>query len=511
MTTIFQPSWTTNNIFLTAPLTPLKKIIENAIELLRFKPEILDRINEDQDAIAKKKKKLRLEDKKYYNDKTQNLSGMEISEKEIEESDIQLEIGRSRMLPQVAFLFFIIRGYFGSVTSQTSVQRMHDSMTLYTILQEWVVEMPGVTTILENINAISNETREYILDAQIEQILAEGLEEFEKLQIDSTSIEANTEWPTDARILLALLTRAYQYSQKLSLFGVDNFSIDLMESWLKRLKKILFKINLTSGKAKSKGKIKVLYRRYLRIAQRVHDLLIEEENRVKATKESVDLAPSRLDKLNRVWDRIDNDLIDAGKVLYYTEDRIFNEVVLKASEKILSISDRSAAFIKKGNRNPVIGYKPQVARSGNGFIPSLIVPEGNADDSGELIPILLDVKRRATVVPKIVSVDDGYASAEGRKKALEMGVEILSIGGAKGKKLIPETDWNSLEYMEARAERSAVESIMFTLKYVFEFGRLRRRGIDEVRAELLEKVIVFNFYRANILRQHAKAKNRNAA
>ena len=511
MAVIFQPSWTTNNIFIAAPATPLKEMIESAVELLRFKPEILDRINEDQDVLAKKKKKLRLEDKRYYENKTRKLSGIKIPEKEIEENDMQLEIGRSRMLAEVAFLFFIIRGYFGSVTSQTSVERMYDSMTLYTILQEWGVTMPGVTTILENINAISNETREYILDAQIEQILAEGLEDFEKLQIDSTSVEANTEWPTDARILLALLNRAYRYSQKLNLFGVDNFSIDLMEDWLSRLKKILFKINMTSGKVKSKSKIKVLYRKYLQLAQRVHDLLIEEENRVKAIKESVDLAPSRLEKLNRVWDRIDNDLIDAGKVLYYTEDRIFNEVVLKASEKILSISDRSAAFIKKGNRNPVIGYKPQVARSGNGFIPSLIVPEGNASDSGQLIPILLDVKRRTTVVPKTVSVDDGYASAEGQKKALEMGVEILSIGGAKGKKLIPEIDWNSIEYIEARAERSAVESIMFTLKYVFEFGRLRRRGIEEVRAELLEKVIVYNLCRAIVLRQRAMEKNKNAA
>ena len=65
--------------------------------------------------------------------------------------------------------------------------------------------------------------------------------------------------------------------------------------------------------------------------------------------------------------------------------------------------------------------------------------------------------------------------------------------------------------MEARAERSAVESIMFTLKYVFEFGRLRRRGIEEVRAELLEKVIVYNFCRAIVLRQRAKEKNKKAA
>ena len=52
---------------------------------------------------------------------------------------------------------------------------------------------------------------------------------------------------------------------------VDNFRMDLIESRLNRLKKILLKINMTSGKAKSKGKIKVLYRRYFQLAQRVLD------------------------------------------------------------------------------------------------------------------------------------------------------------------------------------------------------------------------------------------------
>ncbi len=54
-TVISQPNWTTNNIFISAPLTALKNIIESAIELL-FKHEILNRINKDQDVLAKKKK-----------------------------------------------------------------------------------------------------------------------------------------------------------------------------------------------------------------------------------------------------------------------------------------------------------------------------------------------------------------------------------------------------------------------------------------------------------------------
>ncbi len=36
---------------------------------------------------------------------------------------------------------------------------------------------------------------------------------------------------------------------------------------------------------------------------------------------------------------------------------------------------------------------------------------------------------------------------------------------------------------------------MFTIKSGFNFGKVMRRGIDNVRAELLEKVMAYNFCR----------------
>jgi len=87
------------------------------------------------------------------------------------------------------------------------------------------------------------------------------------------------------------------------------------------------------------------------------------------------------------------------------------------------LSDGSAAYIKKGGRNPVIGYKPQLVRSGNGFVTSLIVPEGNAVDSIKLEPAIRDSIRRIGVIATLVSTDDGYASAKGRDDLRAMGVQ----------------------------------------------------------------------------------------
>ena len=62
-------------------------------------------------------------------------------------------------------------------------------------------------------------------------------------------------------------------------------------------------------------------------------------------------------------------------------------------------------------------------------------------------------------------------------------------------------DWFSEELSELRRNRSAVESLMFVLKYVFNFGRVRRRGIHAVRTELMEKAIAYNFIRIVHLRR----------
>ncbi len=82
-----------------------------------------------------------------------------------------------------------------------------------------------------------------------------------------------------------------------------------------------------------------------------------------------------------------------------------------------------------------------------------------------------------------------------------MGIEIVSIGGAKGKKITQEIEWDSPEYQQARNARSGVESIIFVLRYKFHLDSFTRRGLEGVTAELTEKVIAHNFWRIAYLRR----------
>ncbi len=92
-----------------------------------------------------------------------------------------------------------------------------------------------------------------------------------------------------------------------------------------------------------------------------------------------------------------------------------------------------------------------------------------------------------------------------------MGVKLISISGAKGKKLTDPGDWDSKAYRDARRDRSAVESLMFTIKDGFEFGELGRRGIDAVREELLEKVLAYNCCRIILMKKRRREEFKQAA
>jgi hypothetical protein len=397
----------------------------------------------------------------------------------------------------------MLRGFLGSLSSKPAQRFLNESMSLHGFLQSREVLMPGSTTLVENVNAVSHATRELIFDRQIAFVLKEGLDDFKKVTLDSTAVEANSSWPTDGKILIGLLGRAHGLGQKLDLFGLENFRKGWVPRWLDKMHQLEFRICLNAGKANSRGKMKKAYRQLLKAGRKATEALGLELQRLEKDLEIARLPPGRREMLKRVLERIRGDLADAKRVAQYAEGRVFHDEKLPSTEKILSLSDGSAAYIKKGGREPVIGYKPQLVRSERGFVTSLLVPEGNAADSINLEPAIRDSIERTGVIAEVVSVDDGYASAKGRGELLGMGVKIVSISGAKGRKLTAPEDWDSAEYRDARRNRSAVESLMFTIKDGFEFGELGRRGIDAVRGELLEKVLAYNCCRI-ILQRHRK-------
>jgi len=448
------------HLIMPVSATDFRDFLDEVDELVQLAPEILEAIENDLDTHTLAKRRLRMADRKFLDGRTDELPELDICECNRLAKELSLAVGRPRMAGFSVFVFPMLRGFLGSLTTKTAGRFLSESMSLHAFLQFRGLKLPAWTTILENVNLVSLATRELIFERQIKNLVLENLDDFQQLTIDSTAVKANSSWPTDGKILTGLLGRAHRLGQKFHLFGLANFRKGWVPRWLSEMEKLEFKICLAAGKAKSRGKLKKYCRQLLGRAEKAVVSLGGELARFEKGLEEGMLAPSRRELQKRIREQICNDVADAQRVIAYARDRVYHDRHLPSTEKVLSLSDGSAAYIKRGERNPLIGYKPQLVRSANGFVTSLIVPEGNAADAIQLEPAIHSSIRRTGVMPKLVSTDDGYASAKGRDELLNMGVKIISISGAKGKKLTGLEDWESEVYCDARRNRSAVVGSM---------------------------------------------------
>lgn len=494
------------NSVLCAPDTELKEILVEGFRLIDHEPAICKCIDTDIDLACKQAKKDRVLDRLWEEQHSPALPGLApttVDEfRSVHAAELQLEAGRQRLLDgEAVFLFMLARGYLGSVTSRSALDRLLDSKLFRDYLAARNMRMPSRTCILGYLNAIRPATREKIFFADLDMLLADDLSDRALLAIDSFAVSGNTSWPTDSNLMYRLLARAYRLGRFWEELNLPAFTQAYVPDWLDQMKTLDFKINCTAGKPNSKKKIKKMYKQALELCQKVARRLIKQFKKHYKVWLAVPARPSRRRQLDKLVNQIEDSLEAALRICQYTGDRVCHGVTLPAAEKVLSLCDECAAFIKKGGREPVIGYKPQVGRDGAGFITAIELQQGNPSDQTRLVPMVEQHLANTGNLPDMVTVDDGYSSKKGVTRVKEMGVDIVSVNGSKGKKLTPEEDWESQAYKDARAARSAVESLVFTMRYKFHLYRFSRRGIEAVRAELFEKAIVHNLWRAAQIRK----------
>jgi hypothetical protein len=482
-------------VFLTPIDSQLNDFLNEIHQIALYEPSIVECIDEDLDLHAKKKKLLRLADAQFLAGQTPDLPKLQLQLRELKIDDIQLETGRPRTDAYIVYLFLMLRGFNGGCKDQHALLLLQESITLKLWLDHLGLELPPASTLSDNLNAVSNQTRGLIHQVQLRYIAQRGLDDFQKCFVDSTAVEANTERPTDSTILIRLIARVCSTGGNLHRLDLlDMNQIGLLEQQ-EELRRLSQQIDFLSGKARGAAKRKKFYFQLLRRVRRLRKRLLRDLESVRRNLEGrTDLPPSRRLMAEEALCLITEDLTALEQTAHVCERRVMEEEKVPVAEKIISLSDADASFIVKGGWNTVVGYRPQLARSGRGFVTALVLPRGNAADSPHLFPMVKEQITNTGVIPAMASADDGYSSQEGLEEVLRVGVKVVSISGAKGKKLIEARQWKSQPYRQARAERSAIESLVFTLKEGFEFGAMVRRTHVNVLAEMLEKVLAYNIF-----------------
>jgi len=251
-------------VFLTPVESQLNDFLNEIHQIACLEPSIVERIDEDLDLHAKKKKLLRLADAEFLAGQTPDLPKLQLPLRERKIDDIELETGRPRTDAYIVYLFLMLRGFNGGCKDQHARLLLEESITLSLWLEHLGLELAPASTLSENLNAVSNQTRSLIHQGQLRFILQGGLDDFQKCFIDSTAVEANTERPTDSTILVRLIARVCTTGGNLHRLDLaDMNQIGLLEQQ-EELRRLSQQIHFLDGKARGAAKRKKLYFQLLR-------------------------------------------------------------------------------------------------------------------------------------------------------------------------------------------------------------------------------------------------------
>lgn len=477
--------------------------VRKAVDFYHRHPEIEGMIRKDQRAAALAARHKRARQRNDQMIRTLELFD-DLADLDLRACSTELGTGRPRMHPLLVFVFLLLRGRFGGPCGAIFRDFVLESRSLEAALNPFAHQMPAPTTILENLNIVSDKTLCSIHQLQLAWALKQGLDNFERIAIDSTAVQASSAWPTDSKTVVDLCARFLRTEDKLKPFGLVPPSKVKCEDWLNQMI-IQHKAISMSGKgAKASDKRTKHYGEFFEVACKLIRRLGERHSAHQSGLDQVKLPPLAADRLRLLVQLLGEDFSAALTTLVHCIARVEKGCTPQARKRILGVADRAAAIIVKGSREPLIGYKPQLARSASGLVTAVIVESGNPADSANLVPLTRASFEATCVLPKAISADDGYASKAGLEELRKLGVQRVSISGAKGKKLL-DKEWNTPEMIELRSWRSSVESLMFVLKHGYGFARLGRRGLDVVRRELLEKILAYNLDRLILLRKREQA------
>ena len=103
---------------------------------------------------------------------------------------LTLQHGRPRTPGYVVLIAMLLRGYWGAGFKSEEVTSIDDRIDYPpNLLRQSHLKMPGRSTLSELVNAISNETRLRVLDAQVARAMHLQLDNFSICLQDSTHVE----------------------------------------------------------------------------------------------------------------------------------------------------------------------------------------------------------------------------------------------------------------------------------------------------------------------------------
>ncbi|MBI4726012.1 ISNCY family transposase [candidate division TA06 bacterium] len=325
------------------------------------------------------------------------------------------------------------------------------------------------------ISRIRPETIERLIYAINSLMISEGMENVQKVRIDSTVMETPIHYPTNNALVWDCFKEFYRLIFQLR---KHDWCLNI-RCYRKQAKKQYYKINLD----KSPNRRQLLFGKQLGLFRRIIAQAAEICQSIEASDTS-DIMVNAIGQKLRAFLPV----MDTVYSQSYRRE-ILNETVPN-HEKLFSIYEQHTDIIVKGQREVQFGHKINLSVGKSNLILDCIIADGNPKDSTLFEDSLKRIRRVYNRTPQSVSTDGGYASLKNVQIGLAMGIRNIVFNKIVGSL----ENIASSKSMETRLKkwRSGIEAVISNWKRRFEIFRCEWKTKPHYDAKVLWSVLAYN-------------------
>jgi transposase, IS5 family len=345
--------------------------------------------------------------------------------------------------------------------------------------------------------------------AVIQAAVQLGLENGKQLRVDTTVVETDIHYPTDATLLwdtVRTVTRLIDKLHEELPRGVQGFT-NRTRSARRRMQE-LERMSASQRQTQQAPK----YRELLRITEQV---LENARQVVKKTAKIKGMDVIRHAVIDELCRQITTYYELGGKVIDQTRRRVLDGEQVPVDQKVYSIFEDHTQLIKRGKqRTPVeFGHKVFLAESAQGLITDYQVLDGNPADTNQVKTSLDRHQQVFQHGPELYAGDRGFYSAENEEHCQQAGVSRVCIPQRGGQKTAGrEALERSRAFKKGQRFRVGIEGRISVLFRGRGMKRCRAKGRERFEVLVGAAILANNLLRiADLLQNRKPARSSQAA
>jgi IS5 family transposase len=355
--------------------------------------------------------------------------------------------------------------------------------------------VPHPTTLVKLVRRAGPEVIAQLNTALVAKLAKDRLLRARKLRVDTTVVEADIDYPTDADLLEHAVRKLGGLVRRVKARGAASRTRfrDRGRAAGRRMKQLARTLRRRAGVAMAEvdrltGEVAGIARQTMREVQGV----------ARNARRALARRPGD-GRLGRLVGELAETIAGTERLLAQTDQRLGGNRVIAG--RLVSLADPDARPIRKGKpgRPTEFGYSLLVAEDERGFVADHQLQRGNPPDAPQLVPAVQRVVAVTGRTPGTVVGDRGFGTAANDQAVEALGVKRVGLQrtGRPGK--ARQALERTRRFRRLRNWRVGIEARISHLKRSFGLRRTRLRRLGGARTWVGLGIFAYNLQRMTVV------------